>query len=50
MVERVVVNTQGTIERVEYLPPVAYLQAVRDRVNEATEDTSENLTPNKIDD
>ena len=40
VVERVVVNTEGAIDRVEYLPPFAYLQAVRDRVNEAAEDTS----------
>lgn len=50
VVERVVVNTEGAIDRVEYLPPFAYLQAVRDRVNEVAENTSENLTPNEKDD
>jgi len=47
IVERVVVNTEGAME---YLPPFAYLQAVRDRVNEVAENTSENLTPNEKDD
>ena len=44
-----VVNTEGTINRVEYLPPFAYLQSVRDRLNEATEDTSENSASNETD-
>ena len=39
VVERVVVNTEGAIDRVEYLPPFAYLQAVRDRVNDAEQRT-----------
>lgn len=43
------VNPEGAIDRVDYLPPFVYLQAVRDRVNEGKEDTSEKLTPNEKD-
>ncbi|GAB4511105.1 MAG: hypothetical protein OHK0046_08730 [Anaerolineae bacterium] len=49
VVERVVVNTEGKIDRVEYLPPFAYLQEVRERVNEGTEAQSGTLAGNETD-
>jgi hypothetical protein len=42
VVERVVVNTEGEIERVDLLPPFAYLREVCQRVS-GGEETSENL-------
>ena len=49
VVERVVVNARGVIDRVDYLPPFAYLQSVKKRVNDSTELSSENLTTNEKD-
>jgi hypothetical protein len=42
VVERVVVNTEGEIERVDLLPPFAYLREVCEKVS-GGEETSENL-------
>jgi len=39
MVDRVVVNPEGTILRMELLPPFAYLKEVTDRVRQESEDT-----------
>jgi hypothetical protein len=40
MVKRVVVNPEGTILRMELLPPFAYLKEVTDRVRQESEDPS----------
>ena len=39
MVNRVVVNPEGTVLRMELLPPFAYLKEVTDRVRQESEDT-----------
>ncbi|MEO1290132.1 MAG: recombinase family protein [Chloroflexota bacterium] len=44
VVKRVVVNPEGAIERVEFLPPFAYLQSVKDRVKDDAE-TSKEVCP-----
>jgi hypothetical protein len=41
IVERIVVNTEGEIERVDLLPPFAYLREVSEKVG-GSEGTSEN--------
>jgi DNA invertase Pin-like site-specific DNA recombinase len=42
MVKRVVVNPEGTILRMELLPPFAYLKEVTDRVRQESEDPGRN--------